>query len=189
MGDKPRITQNELMKNLVSARKIMGKVETGDYERGNINEDVLLSDPEDLLKSEAPAPVSIKPVGKADPDKINQSRLPEAIKRAMIENPIPEITLSEGLDMNFVNKTRKLMEQDGTLSSKQSLSKRTTTSESAQLPNNIETIIENVIRRVLDEKLTQILNAQAGTTINENLAIKVGSSIFTGKITKVKNSK
>ena len=188
MQDKPRITENELMKNLVSARKIMGKVETGDFERGNINENVLLSDPEDLLKSQDAAPVSKRPVGKADPDKINQTRLPDAIKRAMIENPMPEITLNEGLDMDFVNKTRKLMEQDGALPPKQNSTKKTVI-ESTQIPSNLETIIENIIRRVFDEKLTQILNAQAGTTINENLAIKVGSSIFTGKITKVKNSK
>ena len=48
MADKPRITESELMKNLVSARKIMNKVDTGDYEKGNINEDLLRSDPEEL---------------------------------------------------------------------------------------------------------------------------------------------
>jgi hypothetical protein len=50
-------------------------------------------------------------------------------------------------------------------------------------------MIESTIRRVLDEKLTQILNAQDAVAINENLVIKVGESLFSGKITKVKTSK
>ena len=37
-----------------------------------------------------------------------------------------------------------------------------------------------------DEKLNELSNVK-GITINENLAIKVGDSIFSGKITKVTN--
>ena len=199
MGDKPRITENELMKNLVSARKIMNKVDNGDYERGNINEDLLTRGTEELLDDETPAQPSRRPVGKADPDKINQSKLPDAIKRAMIENPIPEISLNDSLDMDFVNKTRKLMEADGTIPVKRT-TKSNTLNESRQVPtqqtgsrqineSSLEKMIESTIRRVLDEKLTQILNAQDAVAINENLVIKVGESLFSGKITKVKTSK
>jgi hypothetical protein len=201
MGDKPRITQNELMKNLVSARKIMSKVNTGDYEKGNIDESLLTRGTEELLDDETPAQPSIRPVGKADPDKINQSKLPDAIKRAMIENPIPEISLNDSLDMDFVNKTRKLMEADGTIPVKRTLnesrqaptqqsSNRQGQTESRQInESSLEKMIESTIRRVLDEKLTQILNAQDAVAINENLVIKVGESLFSGKITKVKSSK
>jgi hypothetical protein len=199
MGEKPRITSDELTRNLVNARKIMNKVDTGDYEKGNINEEILRSTPEELAAQEISAPQSrvTKPVGKADPDRINQTKLPDAIKRAMIENPIPEITLTDGIDMEFVTKTRKLMEQDGSIPVKKSSTQTSASKKSNvirensdfNIPSNLETLIENTIRRVLDEKLTQILNAQAGTTINESLAIKVGDSIFTGKITKVKNTK
>jgi len=196
MADKPRITENQLMKNLVSARKIMSKVDTGDYERGNINEEFLTSGTEELLADETPAQPSTRPVGKADPDRINQSKLPDAIKRAMIENPIPEISLNDSLDMDFVNKTKKLMEADGTIPVKRA-TKSNTLNESRQVQtesrqiseSNLEKIIESTIRRVLDEKLTQILNAQDAVAINENLVIKVGESLFSGKITKVKSSK
>jgi hypothetical protein len=196
MGDKPRITENELMKNLVSARKIMNKVDNGNYERGNINEDLLTRGTEELLDDETPAQPSRRPVGKADPDKINQSKLPDAIKRAMIENPIPEISLNDSLDMDFVNKTRKLMEADGTIPVKRT-SKSNILNESRQVQtesrqineSSLEKMIESTIRRVLDEKLTQILNAQDAVAINENLVIKVGESLFSGKITKVKSSK
>ena len=50
-------------------------------------------------------------------------------------------------------------------------------------------IIENTIRKVFDEKLTQLLTAKDTTSLNENLVLKVGDSIFKGKITGVKKSK
>jgi len=191
--EKPRISANELAEKLVSSRKIMKKVDNGDYSKGNINTDILTKAPEELSE-QTMSRQATRPVGKVDINKVNQSKLPDAIKKAMIENPIPEISLNDGLDIDMVNKARKLMEQDGTLSRKQestpqqrsySLNENTQTT----IPNNLEALIENTIRKILDEKLTQILNAQAGTNLNENLAIKVGDSIFTGKITKVKNTK
>ena len=197
--DKPRITAEELAQKLGSSRKIMRKVDTGDYEKGFIDEEIIKSLPEELAARDIPGQSPVRPVGKADPNRINQSKLPDAIKRAMIENPIPvpDISLGDSLDMNLVNKARKLMEEDGTLESKQLLSskevpKNATKKEPIQYEshnNDLEKLIESVIRRVLDEKLTQILTAQQMGTINENLAIKVGDSIFTGKITKVKNAK
>ena len=57
MADKPRITVDELTRNLVNARKIMNKVDTGDYEKGNINEDMLKSDPSEFLQENVSPPV------------------------------------------------------------------------------------------------------------------------------------
>jgi hypothetical protein len=198
MADKPRITESELMKNLVSARKIMNKVDTGDYEKGNINEDLLRSDPEELAGVNSSEPQIKKslglPVGVPSVDKIRNSKLPDSIKKAMIESPIPQITLNDSLDMDFVNKTKRLMEEDNSLIS---MGKQGSKQQSRQVQNdiepivksNLESIIENCIRKILDEKLTQILNAQEAIAINENLVIKVGESLFSGKITKVKTSK
>jgi hypothetical protein len=53
----------------------------------------------------------------------------------------------------------------------------------------IEVLIENTIRKVLDEKLNQLLSAQQTSSINENLVLKVGDSIFKGKITGVNKAK
>ena len=189
MGDKPRISVDELTRNLVNARKIMNKVETGDYEKGNINESMLQLSPEELMEDEKPAKPNLKPVGNVDPNKVNQTRLPDAIKRAMIENPIPQITLNDTLDMDFVNKTRRLMEQDGSMPVKKIPTTKKTGGQQLNEQYNLESIIENCIRKILDEKLSQILNAQEAVAINENLVIKVGDSLFTGKITKVKTSK
>jgi hypothetical protein len=53
----------------------------------------------------------------------------------------------------------------------------------------IEVLIENTIRKVLDEKLNQLLTAHQTSTINENLVLKVGDSIFKGRITGVNKAK
>ena len=116
--ENQRISADELAQKLVSSRKIMRKVDTGDYEKGNINEDMLRSAPEEITETNAPPPIKKSiglPVGVPSVEKIRGSKLPDAIKKAMIESPIPQITLNDNLDMDFVNKARKLMEQDGTI--------------------------------------------------------------------------
>jgi hypothetical protein len=55
--------------------------------------------------------------------------------------------------------------------------------------DTLSVLIENVVRKVMDEKLNSFLSSQQTTSINENLVLKVGDSIFKGKITGVNKSK
>ena len=55
--------------------------------------------------------------------------------------------------------------------------------------NEIAMIIANTVRKVLDETLNQILTAPETLAINENLVLKVGDSVFKGKITGVNKTK
>jgi hypothetical protein len=148
----------------------------------------------DLMESESiPSNVTRPVSGGASIDKIQNSKLPDVIKKAMIENPIPQITLNDGIDMDFLKGAKRLMEQEG-------LSTKTPTPKSQQ-PNNyvgntsqidmnaIAVLIENTVRKVMDEKLNQLLTAQQTSSINENLVLKVGDSIFKGKITGVNKAK
>jgi hypothetical protein len=109
----------------------------------------------------------------------------------MIENPIPQISLTDSLDINFVEKTKRLMESEG-VSTKKSTNKQQSSSPSYN-SSDLVPIIENIVRKtvteILDAKLNQILTAQQTLSINENLVLKVGDSIFKGKITGVNKSK
>lgn len=189
------ISQNDLMKKLVQAKKVMNKVDGGNYERGHVNEAALLSDPEELMKSqygnEQQLQTNQRPVGgPASVDKIQNSKLPDAIKRAMIENPIPQISLNDTLDMDFVKGAKRLMEQEGVSSKKSQQKQSITTSTVGNIDMNaIALMIENTVRKVMDEKLNQILTASTTSSINENLVLKVGDSIFKGKITGVNKAK
>jgi len=187
------ISENDLMRKLVNAKKVMNKVDNGNFETGNINKSMLLSDPEELMKTQTPTNTTPRPSGLPSVQKINESKLPDAIKRAMIDNPIPQlpqISLNESLDMDFIKSAKKLMEQEG-------LSKKTTPQQknvgTISNPsidmNAIAVLIENTVRKVMDEKLNQILSAQQTASINENLVLKVGDSIFKGKITGVNKAK
>ena len=186
------ISQNDLMKKLVQAKKVMNKVDGGNFERGHVNESMLLSDPSELMEMQTPQQVNTRPVGgNLNVDKIQNSKLPDAIKRAMIEHPIeqmPSISLNETLDMDFVKGAKRLMEQEGVSSKKTQPQQRQSVSSNIDM-NAIAVLIENTVRKVMDEKLNQILTASTTASINENLVLKVGDSIFKGKITGVNKSK
>jgi hypothetical protein len=181
------ISSNDLMERLAKAKKVMNKVDNGDFERGNVNETVLFSSPEELIESQIqPKQTSAAPV--ANIDKIQNSKLPDAIKKAMMDNPIPQISLNETLDMDFVKGAKKLMEREG-LAKKTPVQTKTQQATSNIDMSAIAVLIENTVRKVMDEKLNQILSAQQTASINENLVLKVGDSIFKGKITGVNKAK
>jgi hypothetical protein len=186
------ISQNDLMKKLVQAKKVMNKVDGGNYERGHVNESMLLSDPSELMESQTPQQVNTRPVGgNMNVDKIQNSKLPDAIKRAMIEHPIEQmqsISLNETLDMDFVKGAKRLMEQEGVSPKKSQPQQRQPSGGNIDM-NAIAVLIENTVRKVMDEKLNQILSASTTSSINENLVLKVGDSIFKGKITGVNKAK
>jgi len=192
------ISQEDLMLRLANAKKVMNRVDGGEYSRGNIKEsDITETDEseeyqiaEKLLGNKETIP--LKDVGTVtlshlDEDKINRSKLPEAIKRKMLESPT-QISLNDSLNMDFIAKTKKIMEQEG-VPTKKTTKQTPSNINNTELINTLTPIIENIIRKVLDEKLNQILTAQQTATINENLVLKVGDSIFKGKITGVSKAK
>jgi hypothetical protein len=187
------ISQNDLMKKLVQAKKVMNKVDGGDYERGHVNESMLLSSPEDAMNNTEYQSNPTRPMGSPSIDRIQNSKLPDAIKRAMIESPIQQmnqISLNDTLDMDFIKGAKRLMEQEGVATKKQQVQPQRQQSSGGNIDMGaIAVLIENTIRKVLDEKLNQILTAQTTSTINENLVLKVGDSMFKGKITGVNKAK
>jgi hypothetical protein len=186
------ISQNDLMKKLVQAKKVMNKVDGGNFERGHVNSEMLLSDPSELMESQLPQQTNTRPVGgNMNVDKIMNSKLSPAIKQAMIDHPIEQmqsISLNETLDMDFVKGAKRLMEQEGVSSKKSQPQQRQSSGSNIDM-NAIVVLIENTVRKVMDEKLNQILSASTTSSINENLVLKVGDSIFKGKITGVNKAK
>jgi len=191
------ISANDLMSKLVQAKKVMNKVDSGNFEKGRIDESRLYSDNDEYISEQLPQQLPTRSMGNPSVNRINESKLPDAIKKAMIENPIPQmdqISLTDTLDMDFVKGAKRLMEQEGVSSKKQQPRRQQTTSQPVYESSNIDMnaialMIENTVRKVMDEKLNQILTAQTTSSINENLVLKVGDSIFKGKITGVNKAK
>lgn len=204
MEDPGRISSNELMEKISRAKKVMDKVETKTFQTGQINADVLRSDPSDLMSEgfempkKEPRQFTNEEIqqrsGVLDINRIEKTKLPENIKRAMIEHPISQIALNDGIDMSVLKGAKgakRLIEQENrSLKTTDKNEKTTNTSQRQNIGemadlNSLQIMVENTIRKVLDEKLNQILMAQESTSINENLVIRVGDSIFKGKLTKV----
>ena len=65
------ISANDLMTKLVQAKKVMNKVDSGNFEKGHVNENIIMNAPEDIdtsqLKSNPTRPVS----GPLNIDRIN----------------------------------------------------------------------------------------------------------------------
>ena len=81
------ISESDLMRKLVNAKKVMNKVDGGNYERGHVNEAMLRSDPSELMENQQPQQSSVtrSVSGPVNVDRIQNSKLPDVIKKAMID--------------------------------------------------------------------------------------------------------
>jgi hypothetical protein len=196
LNTKP-ISPTDLMSKLVNAKKVMTKVDGGDYTTGNIDESVLQRSTSDLVSEPGTRPSTRNVASNVvNEDKINSSKLPDSIKQAMINNPIPtmdQISLGDGLDMDLLKGAKKLMEREGMSTPKKSVpNTKQVISEGTNnldIQSLIKETIKDTLEEIVDRKLELILTASKTASINETLVLKVGDSIFKGKITGVNKSK
>ena len=196
LNTKP-ISPTDLMSKLVNAKKVMNKVDGGDYTTGNIDESVLQRSTSDLVSEPGTRPSTRNVASNVvNEDKINSSKLPDSIKQAMINNPIPtmdQISLGDGLDMDLLKGAKKLMEREGMSTPKKSVpNTKQVISEGTNnldIQSLIKETIKDTLEEIVDRKLELILTASKTASINETLVLKVGDSIFKGKITGVNKSK
>ena len=150
--------------------------------------------PQEFLSEQPSAPQQFaaprentKPVGVPTVDAIKNSKLPDEIKRLMIEHPIaqaqqPQVTISDDL----IEKASRLMKKS---------SDNNYMPESAQKPTTkvrTETgidygRIQDMIKEAVNEALKENgLISESSEKTNEIFSFKVGKHIFEGKVTKIK---
>jgi uncharacterized protein YneF (UPF0154 family) len=136
--------------------------------------------PQEFMSESKPmsteAPVNTK-------DKILNSRLPDEIKKLMLENPIhvsnPLSPSSSVLSDELVEKASKLMGTKKPQQSPQSQGQNTSDS-------NLRQIMKEVVQEVLKENG---LITESSSKTDEVMMIKVGKHLFEGKISRVKKLK
>jgi len=113
-------------------------------------------------------------------DAIKNSRLPDEIKKLMIEHPIqPVQTQSSSLSNELVEKATRLMREG-----KEPAVEQTSIQKSSNIDiKQIQQIVESTVRKVLKENG---LISESEEKTNEIFSFKVGKHIFEGKVTKIK---
>jgi len=203
-----------LQQSLINAKKVMNKVDTGNFSKGNSTSSLPnnLTDSSGILSENLP-PVqplpNIPQVSASDrqdlspkkgmtTEKIKNSKLPDVIKEAMIKNPIPEIPFNGGVGLTeeFLSGVKEQMvKQDIPVSLNNDTSRQikpTKRNNSNKLTSkNLKSLIKESVREliseVVDERVQEAINMK--TSSDENFQFKVGDRIFYGKITSSKSLK
>lgn len=192
----------QLLEKLANAKKIMDKTEgikrgdvrqTSNFNTGvqsfdmpqakyNIPQEYLQESPSPMMSMEARE--NTKPVGVPTVDAIKNSKLPDQIKRLMIEHPItqaqqPQTTLSNDL----VERATRLMKKGD-----DSYTEPTPKVSNSQPASGIDyKIIQKMINEAVENALKKNgLVTESTEKTNDNFTFKVGKHIFEGKVTKVK---
>jgi len=122
-------------------------------------------------------------------DRVMASKLPDAIKRLMIEHPI-EIPNSMGgggsvLSDELVEKATRLMNTDARGNQVNQPKQRV--QEQSQQPNFNIKELKSMLREVVEEVLQENgILTESEQKSNELFSFKVGKHIFEGKVTKIK---
>ena len=135
-----------------------------------------------------------KPVGVPTVDAIKNSKLPDEIKKLMMEHPIgqpaqqPTMTMSNEL----IEKSRRLMGNTDAGYLPESARPKTTPQQSQPQSQPSNTGIDyKLIQKMINEAVTKSLRengliAESSEKSNEVFSFKVGKHIFEGKVTKIK---
>jgi hypothetical protein len=125
----------------------------------------------------------------ATKDRILSSKLPDEIKKLMIENPIipvsPMSPSSSVLSDELIEKASRLMGTNKGTQTKKSINTQNIT-ESTVDNNSLRKMIKEVLQEVISENG---LALESTSKTNETVVIKVGQHIFEGKISRIKKTK
>ena len=200
-----------LQQSLINAKKVMNKVEGVNFTKGSGS---MTNVPTNQLMESLPPVQALPNVPQATAadrqdltpkkyiteERINNSKLPDVIKQAMIKNPIPEIPFNGGVGLteDFLSGVKEQMvKQDIPVSSSYLESnivqptKRTSKKSNKLTSSNLKSIIKESVREliteVVDDRIDEAINMK--TSSDENFQFKIGDRIFYGKITSSKSVK
>ena len=189
--------ENDLIQKLMISKKIMEKHNTiprrsdalpdtdtpmvESYEAPSAKYNL----PQELIQESTYQPKSQQPVTQ---DKILSSKLPDEIKKLMIEHPISQPTSVSGptLSNDIVDKAARLMSlgSDGNgYKGKGTIKESESPKQNLLNDGNLRNLLKEVVEEVLSENGMLI---ESTSKTNDVFSFRVGKHIFEGKVTKVK---
>ena len=140
--------------------------------------------------SESPR-VNTKPVGNPSIDAIKNSKLPEEIKRLMMEHPISQPQQQEAtLSNDLIERATRLMKGEGGFLPDSAKPKTQSASPEPQKTSN-GGINYKMIQKMVNEAVNNALKenglvVESSEKSNEIFSFRVGKHVFEGKVTKIK---
>ena len=200
-------SENDLMQKLAISKKIMDMTST--TPRGQVKENINISNPS-LQEFNTPKANYIIPeefMGNQQPkqvpryentnDRIMSSKLPDEIKKLMIEHPIQQpngVGGSSVLSNDLVEKAARLMNNDIANNVNPYQPKKQQVQETIKTQNISTGIDKNVLKEIVRETIEEVLSengllVESTSKTNDMFQFKVGSHIFEGKVTRIKKVK
>lgn len=119
-------------------------------------------------------------------DKILNSRLPDEIKKLMIEHPIQQPnSAGPTLSNDLIERASQLMNNGSSSNVSQSKPKESVQTQT-QIPNNFREVLKEVVTEVLTDSG---VISESSSKSNESFSFKVGKHIFEGKVVKIRKTK
>jgi len=168
---------------LGNAKNIMSKVETGNYETGNVDGRALTEDGVKQLQAEGVRRPATQGQPQIDTSRIQNSRLPESIKKAMMENPIAQPT---GLNHTFTLDDVYDIADEKPMPTPQA--RKQPIQESYQQPQQqFGGYSDNVLRAMIKDVLIEYLSNEYSKNLTESVIKQTISTLINeGKITAKK---
>jgi hypothetical protein len=186
---------NKLKTILSGARAVMQAVDSGNYQKGNIDPTMLSagSDSNNLtenISSEYEQPVMVSQQNKQMPYRnLHTTKMPKEIVQAMIENPIPipdspyhTFELNEDFlsEINPESVTKKPQQRTTNAAQRLAENKRNSTI------GLTEDEVRNIVRQEMEQIIYEYFDKRV---IKEDIQIKVGDTIFSGKLSPLPSKK
>jgi hypothetical protein len=204
--------EQDLMQRLAVSKKIMEKSENikggGGLDTRKINIPQLddfqpaqasYNIPQEFLSEQSTSSSKSyhDPTKPLEEDRIINSKLPDEIKRLMIEQPIVQPSSMNGtaqISEEVIQGAQRLMNMNKTPNTQTETRKQPIT-ENKRQPNYDVSDLKNVIRDVVRDTVRDVVREElkeAGMLVestqnsNEVIQFKVGQHLFVGKVTKIK---
>lgn len=191
---------NKLKSILSGARAVMEAVDTGNYQKGNIDPTILTSSSDNLTESIPNGyqePVMSQPTYQPKQHmyrNLNTTKMPKEIVQAMIENPI---SVPDTPFHTFELTEDFLHDVNPELAKKQPIktqSQKRTTDPVQRLAETKRSsmigLTEDQVRQIVRDEMQEIIYEYFDQrVIKEDIQIKVGSTIFSGKLSPLPSKK
>jgi hypothetical protein len=199
---------SDLMQKLAISKKIMD-AHSG-INRGSVSPNPVLENfdtpnasyniPQEYMGEVSQERPNFDPTQPLEESRIKNSKLPDEIKRLMIEQPIVQPSSMNGgaaISDDIIEGAQRLMNMNKITSAQQPQSvKIPTTNQQQSSPSNfninemksmIRDVVRDTVRDVVREELKEAgMLVESTSNSNDTLQFKVGNHLFVGKVTKIK---